>query len=232
MTQLSKRGRAAQHGHRESRPGPGSEAAKRALDIAVSLAALLILAPLLLVLWLLVRSTSPGPGIFCQERVGLGRRRFCMLKLRTMCARDSDQIHRDYVAGLFTDDQQATRGARGLLKLEADPRITRVGRWLRRTSLDELPQLFNVLKGDMSLVGPRPALPWEAEMWPTLYPEYARRFEIRPGMTGLWQVNGRSRLSVQEWLFLDADYVRRRSFRLDLVILARTLPALFRDGAS
>jgi lipopolysaccharide/colanic/teichoic acid biosynthesis glycosyltransferase len=232
VTQLSKRGRAARHSHRESGPGPGSEAAKRTLDIAVSLAALLVLAPLLLALWLLVRSTSAGPGFFRQERVGLGMRRFRMLKLRTMYARGSDQIHRDYVAGLFADDQQATRGPRGLFKLETDPRITRVGRWLRRTSLDELPQLFNVLKGDMSLVGPRPALPWEAQMWPALYPEYSRRFEIRPGMTGLWQVNGRSRLSVQQWLFFDADYVRRRSFRLDLAILARTLPALFRDGAS
>ena len=84
----------------------------------------------------------------------------------------------------------------------------------------------------MSLVGPRPALPWEAEMWPSAYPEYRRRFEVRPGMTGLWQVSGRSRLSVREWLDLDADYVRRRSFGLDLVILARTLPALFRGGAS
>jgi lipopolysaccharide/colanic/teichoic acid biosynthesis glycosyltransferase len=227
VTQLSKRGRAARHSHRESGPGPGSEAAKRTLDIAVSLAGLLVLAPLLL-----VRSTSAGPGFFRQERVGMGMRRFRMLKLRTMYARGSDQIHRDYVAGLFADDQQATRGPRGLFKLETDPRITRVGRWLRRTSLDELPQLFNVLKGDMSLVGPRPALPWEAQMWPALYPEYSRRFEIRPGMTGLWQVNGRSRLSVQQWLFFDADYVRRRSFRLDLAILARTLPALFRDGAS
>jgi lipopolysaccharide/colanic/teichoic acid biosynthesis glycosyltransferase len=231
MMQVSKRGLAARHGHHESTPGPGSEAAKRALDIAVSLAALTVLAPLLLVLWLLARWTSAGSGIFRQERVGLDMRRFCMLKLRTMYACDSDQIHRDYVASLCAD-QQATRGPRDLFKLAADPRITPVGRWLRRTSLDELPQLFNVLKGDMSLVGPRPALPWEAEMWPALYPEYSRRFEIRPGMTGLWQVNGRSRLSVQEWLFLDADYVRRRSFRLDLVILARTLPALFRDGAS
>jgi lipopolysaccharide/colanic/teichoic acid biosynthesis glycosyltransferase len=231
MMQFSERGLAAQHGNRESTPGPGSEAAKRTLDITVSLAAILVLAPLLLALWLLVRATSAGPGIFRQERVGLGRRRFCMLKLRTMYALDSDQIHRDYVAGLFAG-QQAARGPRDLFKLEADPRITPAGRWLRRTSLDELPQLFNVLRGDMSLVGPRPALPWEAEMWPTLYPEYSRRFEIRPGMTGLWQVNGRSRLSVQEWLFLDADYVRRRSFWLDLVILARTLPALFRDGAS
>jgi len=206
------------------------EAAIRALDIAVSLAAMLALAPLMAALWLLVRSTSPGPGVFRQERVGRGMRRFRVLKLRTMYARQSDQIHRDYVAGLARD--KADHGPRGLLKVEADPRITRIGKWLRRTSLDELPQLFNVLRGDMSLVGPRPALPWEAEMWPSVYPEYRRRFDVKPGMTGLWQVSGRSRLSVEQWLELDAEYVRRRSFGLDLQILARTLPAVFRGSAS
>jgi lipopolysaccharide/colanic/teichoic acid biosynthesis glycosyltransferase len=157
--------------------------------------------------------------------------RFCMLKLRSMYARQNDQIHRDYVAGLVTGEE-AARGPRGLLKLEEDPRITRVGKWLRRTSLDELPQLFNVLRGDMSLVGPRPALPWEAEMWPSVYSKYRRRFDVRPGMTGLWQVSGRSKLSVEQWVELDTEYVRRRSFGLDLQILARTVPAVFRGGAS
>jgi lipopolysaccharide/colanic/teichoic acid biosynthesis glycosyltransferase len=228
---LLERGRARRH--REQGPARtlGREAAIRALDIAVSLAAVLALAPLLGVLWLLVRSTSAGPGVFRQDRVGRGMRRFRVLKLRTMYARQSDQIHRDYVAGLL-DRDGAAHGPRGLLKLETDPRITRVGKWLRRTSLDELPQLVNVLRGDMSLVGPRPALPWEAEMWPSVYPQYRRRFDVRPGMTGLWQVSGRSKLSVQQWLELDAEYVRRRSFGLDLQILARTLPAVFRGGAS
>ena len=232
MTDLSERGQAAPRRRQEPTPGPGREAAKRALDIVVSVVVLLALAPLLVALWLLVRSTSAGPGLFRQERVGLRMRRFSMLKLRTMYVSDSNQVHRDYVAGLLADGQEPSRGPRGLFKLETDPRITPVGAWLRRTSLDELPQLFNVLRGEMSLVGPRPALPWEAEMWPSAYPEYRRRFEVRPGMTGLWQVSGRSRLSVREWLYLDADYVRRRSFGLDLVILARTLPALFRGGAS
>ncbi len=220
---------------RHPRPGPvprlGRETAIRALDIAVSLAAMLALAPLMAALWLLVRSTSAGPGIFRQERVGRGMRRFRVLKLRTMYARQDDQIHRDYVAGLLRRER-AAHGARGLLKLEADPRITRIGKWLRRTSLDELPQLFNVLRGEMSLVGPRPALPWEADMWPSVYPQYRRRFDVRPGMTGLWQVSGRSRLSVEEWLEFDAEYVRRRCLGLDLRILARTLPAVFRGGAS
>ena len=231
MTNLSERWRTPRHDPEAPAARPVLEAAKRALDIVVSVVGLLVLAPLLVALWLLVRSTSAGPGLFRQERLGRNMRRFSMLKLRTMYVTGSDQLHRDYVAGLLADEQEAA-GPRGLFKLETDPRITPVGAWLRRTSLDELPQLFNVLKGEMSLVGPRPALPYEAEMWPTVYPEYKRRFEVRPGMTGLWQVSGRSRLSVQEWLYLDADYVRRRTFVLDLVILVRTLPALFKAGAS
>jgi lipopolysaccharide/colanic/teichoic acid biosynthesis glycosyltransferase len=232
MTNLSKRGQAPQRRNAEPTSPLGREAAKRTLDIVVSLAGLLVLAPLLAALWLLARSTSPGPGFFRQERVGLRMRRFSILKLRTMYVSRSDQIHRDFVADLLAEDQETVRPARGLFKLESDPRITPVGAWLRRTSLDELPQLLNVLRGEMSLVGPRPALPWEAEMWPLVYPDYQLRFEVRPGMTGLWQVSGRSQLPVREWLYLDADYVRRRSFGLDLLILARTLPALFREGAS
>jgi len=230
MTNLIERWRAPRHGPQEPTSRRGREAAKRALDVVVSVVALLVLSPLLVVLWLLVRSTSAGPGLFRQERLGRSMQHFSMLKLRTMYISGSDQIHRDYVAGLLSGDQGP--GPRGLFKLETDPRITPVGAWLRRTSLDELPQLFNVLKGEMSLVGPRPALPWEAEMWPSAYPEYRHRFEVKPGITGLWQVSGRSRLSMREWHSLDADYVKRRSFGLDLLILARTLPALFRDGAS
>jgi lipopolysaccharide/colanic/teichoic acid biosynthesis glycosyltransferase len=229
MTGLSETGRARRR-RQQSMAGPVDDAAKRALDIVLSVVALVVLAPLLVVLWLLVRWTSPGPGFFRQERLGRGMRPFPMLKLRSMYTGDSDQIHREYVAGLLSGDQGP--GPRGLFKLEADPRITPVGAWLRRTSLDELPQLFNVLRGDMSLVGPRPALSWEAEMWPSVYSEYPRRFEVRPGITGLWQVSGRSRLSVEESLKLDTEYVQRHGFGLDLVILARTLPALFSDGAS
>jgi lipopolysaccharide/colanic/teichoic acid biosynthesis glycosyltransferase len=231
MTNLSERGRAPRHRHFEPPSRLGREVAKRTMDIVVSLIALLTLAPLLAALWLLARSTSPGPGFFRQERVGLGMRRFSMLKLRSMYVSRGDQIHRDYVAGLLSGEAAASRPG-GLFKLQSDPRITPVGAWLRRTSLDELPQLVNVLRGEMSLVGPRPALPWEAEMWPLAYPDYQLRFQVRPGMTGLWQVSGRSRLPVREWVYLDADYVRRRSFGLDLAILARTVPALFREGAS
>jgi len=230
MADLFQESRARQR-RRPSAPRPsGEEVAKRVLDIALSAAALVVLAPLLVALWLLVRLTSPGPGLFRQERLGRGMRPFSMLKLRSMYPGDSDQIHREYVAGLLSGVHRP--GPRGLFKLEADPRVTPVGTWLRRTSLDELPQLFNVLSGDMSLVGPRPALSWEAELWPSVYPEYQRRFEVKPGVTGIWQVSGRSRLSVEESLKLDTEYIQRHNLGLDLVILARTLPALFKDGAS
>ncbi len=232
MMDLSESSWAPERRRPEPAPRLGYEAAKRVLDILVSLAAILVLAPLLAALWLLARWSSAGPGLFRQGRLGRRMRRFTMLKLRTMYADSSDQLHREYVASLATGGQRPTTGRQGLLKLEEDPRITRIGAVLRRTSLDELPQLFNVLRGEMSLVGPRPVLPWEAQIWPSTYPAYSRRFEVKPGLTGLWQVSGRGKLSVDESINLDAEYVRRRSFTLDLVILARTLPTLLRGGAA
>jgi lipopolysaccharide/colanic/teichoic acid biosynthesis glycosyltransferase len=207
----------------------GDEAAKRALDITASLALLIILTPLLVTLMLLVWSTSAGPALFRQERMGRDRRPFSMLKLRTMAVGQDDRIHRDYVTSLLSGDPEpATSPRSGLYKLDADPRVTRVGSWLRRTSLDELPQLVNVLRGEMSLVGPRPVLPWEAEMFGE---PYQRRFAVRPGLTGLWQVSGRSRLTMGKALELDVEYVARRSFAFDLMILIRTVPAVLRGGA-
>jgi lipopolysaccharide/colanic/teichoic acid biosynthesis glycosyltransferase len=212
--------------------GLGYTAAKRALDVMLSLVMIVAVAPMLALLCLLVRWSSPGPGLFRQERLGRGMRRFPMLKLRTMYTDTSDQVHREFVASLADGGQAPVTGPRGLYKLETDPRVTPLGAWLRRTSLDELPQLFNVLRGEMSLVGPRPALPWEAEVWPSVHPAYACRFEVKPGITGLWQVSGRGKLTAEESIRLDAEYVRRRGIILDLVILASTLPALLRGGAA
>jgi lipopolysaccharide/colanic/teichoic acid biosynthesis glycosyltransferase len=198
------------------------------LDIAVSLSSIVALTPLFVLLFLLVRSTSPGPALFRQERLGRGKQPFTMLKFRTMYTGNDDRIHREFVTSMLVGEQ-APPAARGVLfKPAADPRITRAGAWLRRASLDELPQLFNVLKGEMSLVGPRPVLPWEEEMFRAAD---RRRFDVKPGMTGLWQVSGRSRLSMRQALDLDAEYVRRRSLAFDLLILFRTLPALLRGGA-
>ena len=207
----------------------GHGAAKRTLDIAVSLALIIILAPLLVLLTSLVWSTSSGPALFRQERLGRDRRPFTMVKLRTMYVGKNDRIHREYVTRLLSAGPEAAASPDGgLYKLDADPRVTRVGAWLRRTCLDELPQLVNVLRGEMSLVGPRPVLAWEAEMFGE---RYQRRFAVRPGLTGLWQVSGRSRLPMGTALELDVEYVARRSFAYDLVILFRTVPAVLRGGA-
>jgi lipopolysaccharide/colanic/teichoic acid biosynthesis glycosyltransferase len=208
-------------------PGLGQEAAKRVTDVALSLALIFLLAPLLLLLWCLVRSTSAGPALFRQERVGRDGHRFTMLKLRTMYADNDDRLHRNYVVHLLSAGQAAATGQSGLFKLDPDPRITPLGAWLRRTSLDELPQLFNVLRGEMSLVGPRPVLPWEAQLFGEVS---QRRFLVKPGITGLWQVSGRNRLTMQEALELDVEYAARHSFKLDLIIILRTVPAILRGG--
>jgi lipopolysaccharide/colanic/teichoic acid biosynthesis glycosyltransferase len=190
--------------------------------------ALIVLAPLLGILALLVRMDSAGPALFRQERLGRRGRPFVMLKFRSMRTDADDAVHRAYVTQLLTKEDPSAGGSQGLFKLENDPRITRVGAFLRRTSLDELPQLINVVRGEMSLVGPRPALAWEAEMYEA---RYRRRFEVPPGLTGLWQISGRSRLTMKDALELDLDYVRRVSLGLDLMILARTIPALLRPQA-
>ena len=208
---------------------PGHEAAKRTVDIVLSLVLIIIVAPLLLFLGCLVRSMSAGPALFRQERLGRDKQPFTMLKLRTMQVDNDDRVHRDYVASLLSADGAAAAAGNGLFKLDGDPRVTRLGGWLRRTSLDELPQLLNVLRGDMSLVGPRPVLPWEARLFGE---PYQQRFAVKPGITGLWQVSGRSRLSMRKALELDVEYVARRGFFFDVAILARTLPAVFRGGAS
>jgi lipopolysaccharide/colanic/teichoic acid biosynthesis glycosyltransferase len=213
---------------RATAPKTAREAAKRVTDVVMSLALIIVLAPLLLLLCCLVWSTSAGPALFRQERMGLNMRPFTMLKLRTMYVGNHDQIHRNYVTYLLSADRSAEEGPGGLFKLDRDPRVTRLGAWLRRSSLDELPQLFNVLHGEMSLVGPRPVLPWEAELFEE---RYRPRFLVKPGITGLWQVSGRSRLTMREALELDIEYAVRRCLTLDLIIILRTVPAVLRGGA-
>jgi lipopolysaccharide/colanic/teichoic acid biosynthesis glycosyltransferase len=198
---------------------------KRGLDITVASLALLLLLPLFALAFLVVRCSSRGPAMFRQTRVGTGGRAFVMYKFRTMRRASSDEKHRAYVQALLCGEAQTVDG---LYKLGHDARITRIGGVMRKLSIDELPQLFNVLRGDMSLVGPRPALPWEAE----LFPDWSKaRFHVPPGITGLWQVSGRNRLTMLEGLQLDLEYVQRRSIWLDVRILARTVPALLRGGA-
>jgi lipopolysaccharide/colanic/teichoic acid biosynthesis glycosyltransferase len=205
------------------------ELAKRVLDCCLAAALLVVLSPLLAIAAVTVRATSPGPVLFRQERVGRHREPFTMLKFRTMRTDADDRVHREYVVRLMTEDRPPTGGLDGVYKLVGDPRVTGVGAVLRRTSLDELPQLLNVLQGHMALVGPRPVLAWETELY---QPRHMTRFEVPPGMTGLWQVSGRNKLKRAEALDLDVVYVHRRSMRLDLSILARTLPATVTGGGA
>jgi lipopolysaccharide/colanic/teichoic acid biosynthesis glycosyltransferase len=187
--------------------------AKRALDVIVSLTGLILLAPLLLVLALAVWASSPGTPLFRQRRVGRGGTEFLMWKFRTMVA-DAERRRSELVA---------RSRDRGWLMLDRDPRVTGVGRFLRRTSLDELPQLLNVLRGDMSLVGPRP-LPVVEH---ALLPDWSGpRLSVRPGITGLWQVAGRTLVPFEEMLRLDCRYVSELSWRSDLEILVRTVPSV------
>jgi lipopolysaccharide/colanic/teichoic acid biosynthesis glycosyltransferase len=202
---------------------------KRVLDLLLASIGLLVLSPLLAAIWLAVRMSSPGPAIFCQERLGLGERPFTMYKFRSMSTGAGDAIHREYVSKMLTGEGGGVEATNGIYKLHADPRITPLGGWLRKTSLDELPQLVNVVRGEMSLVGPRPVLAWEAELFS---PEARARFRTRPGLTGLWQVSGRNKLTMNQALALDVEYVRRQSLWLDLTILARTVPAQLRRGAA
>jgi lipopolysaccharide/colanic/teichoic acid biosynthesis glycosyltransferase len=195
---------------------------KRLIDLAGASVLLVLTLPILAGAMLLIRLTSRGPALFVQPRIGYRCRQFPMLKLRTM-------VH-------GAEKQEAALAAarpeqRVFFKLENDPRITRVGRWLRRTSIDELPQLVNVLRGDMSLVGPRPLLVSDMRLYPRS--SQMRRFSVKPGLTGLWQVSGRSSLSDEKRIDLDLEYVDHRSLALDARILLRTPRAvLSTEGAS
>jgi exopolysaccharide biosynthesis polyprenyl glycosylphosphotransferase len=195
---------------------------KRLLDVTVAALLLTCLSPLLALCALAIRLESAGPILFRQPRVGEGGRRFTMLKFRSMYTGAKAAPHREYAAAFIRGQARPDQGA-GVYKLVDDPRVTRVGRWLRRTSLDELPQLWNVLRGEMSLVGPRPPIPYELEHY---RPEHFRRLQVRPGITGLWQVSGRSRTTFEEMVALDLEYIKRRSLVLDLDILLRTIPTV------
>jgi exopolysaccharide biosynthesis polyprenyl glycosylphosphotransferase len=199
------------------RLSPSSRLLKRAIDVVGAAALLMLTAPVFAVVSLLTKLDSPGPVFFRQTRLGLGMREFTALKFRTMRADTDDAPHREYIRQIM--DTAAEANDNGLYKLERDDAITRVGRWLRRTSLDELPQLVNVLRGDMSLVGPRPCLGYETE---SFAPHHFERFLVPAGLTGLWQVAARAHSTFAEALEMDVSYARGWSLGLDLRLLCRT----------
>ncbi len=195
---------------------------KRTMDIVGSLLMLVLFAPVFLVLAAAVKVTSKGPIFFRQQRVGQYGKPFTFLKFRSMYVDNDSNIHREYVTQLIADQaqQQVTKNGDGVYKLTNDKRITAVGWILRRTSLDELPQFLNVLRGEMSLVGPRPAIPYEVAAYQTWHRR--RVLEVKPGITGLWQVNGRGRVKFDEMVRLDIRYAKNWSPWLDLKILLQT----------
>ena len=205
--------------------------ARRCLDLVAASALILLFLPVMIAIAVAVRLDSRGPAMFRQRRVGYREREFTVYKFRSMRLDADEERHRQYISALIGTDDAATaqaeadaaNGGEGegetLYKLAVDDRITPVGRRIRSWSVDELPQLFNVVLGDMSLVGPRPAIPYEVESYPAWY---SKRFAVKPGLTGLWQVSGRNQRTYEEMVSLDIDYAENRSFLGDLAILART----------
>jgi exopolysaccharide biosynthesis polyprenyl glycosylphosphotransferase len=200
---------------------------KRASDLIVASLTLTLLSPLWLLIALLIKLDSPGPVFYKQERVGMDGRVFLFYKFRTMRAGTDDKLHREYQRAYIKGRPDSNLGdeQRPVFKLRTDERITRLGRILRRMSLDELPQLFNVLRGDMSIVGPRPPIPYEVEnyqLW------HRKRLDMKPGITGLWQVSGRNRLPFDEMVRMDLYYIENWSLLLDIKIILQTLPVMWR----
>lgn len=190
---------------------------KGTIDFVGGLAMLIVLSPLMLVIAFLIKLTSPGPVFFIQERVGLNKRRFRMFKFRTMAA--DAQAKQKELEGL-------NEAAGPVFKMRNDPRVTPLGKWLRKTSLDELPQLLNILLGDLSLVGPRPLPERDFKRFNKLW--FNRRFSVKPGITCIWQISGRSETSFDKWILQDLEYIDKWSLALDLKILLKTIPSVVR----
>jgi exopolysaccharide biosynthesis polyprenyl glycosylphosphotransferase len=199
---------------------------KRALDIAASFFGIVLLSPLLLTVALVIKATSRGPVFFKQVRIGLGGTKFKLYKFRSMFANNDSAIHQEFVKKLIAgqEPEKDTTGNTSY-KIKNDPRITPIGRFIRKTSIDELPQLFNVLVGDMSLVGPRPPIDYEVEVYDVWH--RPRVVEVRPGITGLWQVKGRSKTNFDGMVRMDLEYIHNWSLLLDLKLLLKTPSAVF-----
>lgn len=201
---------------------------KRVFDLLVSILALLVAAPVMLVLALIIKKTSSGPVFYIQERLGRDGRPFKFYKFRSMKHNSDDAIHRQFAAMFINGDDEGCSESNGgdlVFKLKADPRVTTIGAWLRKTSLDELPQLFNIVKGEMSLVGPRPPISYEIENYQAWHME---RLKAVPGLTGIWQVSGRSQVSFDDMVRMDIRYINQWSPWRDISIIIRTVPVVLK----
>jgi lipopolysaccharide/colanic/teichoic acid biosynthesis glycosyltransferase len=200
---------------------------KRGIDVIFALIGIIIASPIILLICILIKLTSKGPIFFKQERIGYMGKKFLMYKFRTMYLLRDDQIHRNYITNYITNTNQFNEGPRNtIFKLKNDPRITPIGKYLRRLSVDEITQLFNVLKGDMSLVGPRPPLQYEVDIYDLWHKR--RYLTVKPGITGLWQIYGRSSTTFNEMVRYDLAYVKNWSVWLDLHIIFRTVGCVLR----
>jgi lipopolysaccharide/colanic/teichoic acid biosynthesis glycosyltransferase len=197
---------------------------KRTFDIVVSLLGLIVLFPLFLLIGTFIKTVSPGPVFFKQKRIGCGGTDFNLYKFRTMKCDADPIIHQKYLRGLIDSCKEDKNSGRPMAKLKKDNRIITYGNFLRASCLDELPQLFNVLLGQMSLVGPRPPIPYEVKCYKLWY---KRRFDVMPGLTGLWQTSGKNKLGVNEMMRLDIQYAMKRSFLLDCKIMLKTPIAVY-----
>lgn len=205
---------------------------KRCIDIVGSTLGILAFFPLMLLIAVLIKFTSKGPVLFKQKRIGYRGEIFTFLKFRSMRTDMDDSIHREYVAKLIEGKNDQINNGSGdepVYKITHDPRITKIGGFLRKTSLDEIPQFFNVLSGKMSLVGPRPPIPYEVDMYEEWH--LRRVMEAKPGITGLWQVYGRNQTTFDEMVRLDLQYINKRSILLDLRLILQTITVLFNPGA-
>ncbi len=202
---------------------------KRALDIAVSLGLILFFAPLMLLISIGIRISSPGPILYRQTRIGKGGKPFRMLKFRSMQVVNNPDLHREYVQMLIKQNTDPQALGKASVKLVGDPRITGVGKHLRKFSLDELPQFFNVLRGEMSLVGPRPPLPYEYEVYQDWHKQ---RMNVSPGITGLWQVKAHNTVAFDDMVRLDIEYIKTMNLWLDLKIMALTPVEMIRGKGS
>jgi lipopolysaccharide/colanic/teichoic acid biosynthesis glycosyltransferase len=198
----------------------GYRISKRLLDLAAASLGLVLVSPILLAAAIAIMLESGGPVFFRQQRLGLGGRPFTVVKFRSMWAAADQGAHREHVRDLISGEARPTAGESTWTPIASDPRVTRLGAFLRRSHIDELPQLLNILRGEMSLVGPRPPIPYEVEVY---QPWHLRRLSVIPGLTGLWQATAWGRASFDEGVALDLEYIARRSFWFDLGLILRTL---------
>jgi lipopolysaccharide/colanic/teichoic acid biosynthesis glycosyltransferase len=205
-----------------------SDAAKRVMDITIALIALVILFPVFIIVPILIKLTSPGPVFFRQQRVGFGGKNFTFLKFRSMQVNNDESEHKEFVKNFIKTSSEEQADGTTTFKLVNDKRITPIGRFLRKTSLDELPQLLNVLLGDMSLVGPRPPIPYEVDEYRIWHRR--RVMEVRPGITGFWQVHGRSTTTFETMVRMDISYIKSRSLFKDIMLIVKTPLSLFKGA--